>query len=210
VAIEIEIVGKGGHAARPHESLDPIATAAQLISSLYSFVPRGADSHEPVVLSFGAIHAGDSCNSIPDRLMLRGTLRTLSPYARERAQEHIRRLGDGLASASTTAISIVFTEGPPALANDAALTRLIAREAGDALGADHVHSIPTPSMGGEDFANYLAHVPGAMFRVGCAASDPPVPLHSPRFDVAPQALAVAAKILARTAIAWTDTCTKPE
>lgn len=204
VELAIRIVGKGGHAARPHESLDPIAAGAQLISSLYSFVPRGADSHDPVVLSFGAIHAGDSSNSIPDELTMRGTLRTLSPYARERAKDHIQRLSEGLASASTTGISISYTDGPPALVNDSKLARLIAREARDAFGEANVCDIPTPSMGGEDFANYLDRAPGAMFRVGCASGDETVPLHSPQFDVAPEALAVAAKVLVRTAIAWME------
>jgi len=204
VELGIRITGRGGHAARPHESLDPVAVAAQLITSLYLFVPRGADTHDPVVLSFGAIHGGDAPNSIPDEVMLRGTLRTMSPESRKSAIDHIRRLGDGLATASTTGIEITTIEGPPALINDADLSSLIAQEARQSQGDAHVHQIPKPSMGGEDFANYLATVPGAMFRVGCGAGNPSPPLHSPRFDVEPKALAVTARILARAVCAWTE------
>lgn len=204
VELGIRITGRGGHAARPHESLDPVAVAAQLITSLYLFVPRGADSQDPVVLSFGAIHGGEGANSIPDEVILRGTLRTMTSTSRIQAVEHIRRLANGLATASTTVIEISTIEGPPALTNDTYLSSLLAQEARHCLGADHVQPIAKPSMGGEDFANYLATVPGAMFRTGCRGGDAPPPLHSPRFDIDPLALGATAKVLARTVCAWTE------
>ncbi len=204
VELEIRIKGRGGHAARPHESLDPVAVAAQLITSLYLFVPRGTDSQDPVVLSFGAIHGGHGANSIPDEVTLRGTLRTMTSTSRMQAVEHIRRLSHGLATASATVIEISTIEGPPALTNDTHLSSLLADEARHCLGADHVQQIAKPSMGGEDFANYLATVPGAMFRAGCRGGDSPTPLHSPRFDIDPLALSTTAKILARTVCAWTE------
>ncbi len=204
VELGIRIVGRGGHAARPHESLDPVAVAAQLITSLYLFVPRGADSHDPVVLSFGAIRGGDAPNSIPDEVVLRGTLRTMSPASRKKAIDHIKRLSEGLANASTTQIEITTIEGPPALTNDTYLSSLIAHEARQLLGEERVQQIEKPSMGGEDFANYLTHIPGAMFRVGCRGGEAPPPLHSPRFDIDPLALSVSAKLLARTACAWME------
>ena len=96
----IQIEGRGGHAARPHESIDPIAAAAQLISSIYLFVPRAVDSHDSVVVTFGQIQGGDSPNVIPNRVVLRGTIRTLGGMVRERTKDHICQFTRGLAEAS--------------------------------------------------------------------------------------------------------------
>lgn len=203
VDLDITVHGQGGHAARPHESLDPIATAAQLITSLYLSVPRANDSQEPVVISFGQIIGGEDSNVIPDKVLLRGTLRCLNEATRARSLDHIGKLARGLAEASGTRIEILSVPGPPAVYNDPELTEIV-RAAGIAVvGAAGVKDIPRPSMGGEDFANYLARVPGCMFRLGCA---PPglgaPPLHSPMFDLDERALGFGARILARAAVAW--------
>jgi amidohydrolase len=203
--LQITIDGRGGHAARPHESLDPIAAAAQLISSIYLFVPRATDSHDPVVVTIGQIMAGDNPNVIPERACLRGTLRTLGGPTRDRTKDHLRQLARGLAEVSGTGIEVQFGLGPPSVRNDSRLTDLL-REAGtDLLGEEQVDVIERPSMGGEDFSYYLDHVPGAMFRLGCASPEAgSAPLHSPAFDLDEGALAIGAKILARAAVLWSD------
>src|SRR5262249_47175406 len=116
--ILIQIEGRGGHAARPHESIDPIAAAAQLISSIYLFVPRAVDSHDPVVVTFGQIQGGESPNVIPNHVTLRGTIRTLGGLVRERTKDHIRQLARGLAEASRARIEITFHPGPQSVRND--------------------------------------------------------------------------------------------
>jgi amidohydrolase len=205
VEIRMRIVGRGGHAARPHESLDPIAVAAQLISSIYLFVPRTTDAQDPIVVSFGMIHGGTTPNAIPDEVHVAGTLRTYRAQTRQRAEDHIRKLSRALAEASDTQIDVEYIEGPPGVENDPALTSLIRREASALLGANGVQEIPRPSMGGEDFANYLDRLPGAMFRLGCASGPKGAPpLHSPMFDLDPEALRVGAKLLARIAVAWSE------
>jgi amidohydrolase len=203
--LDIEIEGRGGHAARPHESIDPIAAAAQLVSSIYLFVPRAVDSHDPVVVTFGEIHAGDSPNVIPSHLVLRGTLRTLGGAVRERTKDHLRQLTRGLAETAGVRIKLEFWPGPEAVRNDPVLNELVHYAAVDLLGSDHVQPIARPSMGGEDFAHYLAQVPGCMFRLGCCSgSGACPPLHSPRFDIDERALAIGAKILARTVVLWSN------
>lgn len=203
VELAFHILGKGGHAARPHESQDPIATAAHLISSIYLFVPRATDTHDPVVVTIGSIRGGDTPNSIPEEVHLRGTLRTFSELSRRRTLDHLQKLCRGLAETSDTRIELTCLEGPPAVTNDPDLTSLIRREATALLGADSVIELAKPSMGGEDFANYLPHVPGAMFRLGCGPKGGPgAPLHSAHFDFQPEALAVGAKTLACAAVAW--------
>lgn len=201
----IDIHGRGGHASRPHESRDPIAAAAQLINAIYLFVPRAIDSHESVVVTIGHIHGGDHYNVIPDHVKLRGTLRTFGGDMRQRTRSHIRQLARGLAEASGTVIDVEFRFGPPSVYNDKALTDLVSDCARELLGDEQVQHIVRPSMGGEDFAHYLDHVPGSMFRLGCASPpDEGPPLHSCDFDIDEQAMAVGAKVLARAVVQWSN------
>ena len=123
--MHVELTGRGGHAARPHESLDPIAAAAQFVTSVYLFVPRGIDTHDPVVVTFGQISGGDNANVIPDKVILRGTVRTLGDSVRRRALDHIRRLARGLAEGSGIDVAVQFLGGPPSVRNDPALTDLV-------------------------------------------------------------------------------------
>jgi len=203
--LEIRVEGRGGHAARPHESQDPIAAAAQLVSSIYLFVPRGVDSQDPVVVTIGQLQGGYSPNVIPHQVVLRGTIRTLGGTVRAQTKEHIRQLARGVAEASGTRMTVEFRPGPESVWNDSALTALTRRAASALLGEENVAGIPRASMGGEDFANYLDRVPGAMFRLGChSAVAGGHPLHSPLFDIDEKAMAIGAKLLARMAVLWSE------
>ncbi|MBT5017143.1 MAG: amidohydrolase, partial [Planctomicrobium sp.] len=132
--LEIEVIGRGAHAARPHESCDPIAAVAQLISSIFLFVPRSTNSQEPVVVSFGQIIAGDTPNVIPDRVLVRGTLRTLHQHVTQTTVLHLERLARGVAEASGTTIHVRQKHGPPAVHNDVYLTEIITEAAKGVLG----------------------------------------------------------------------------
>ncbi len=203
--MHVSIEGRGGHAARPHESLDPIASAAQLVSSIYLFVPRAVDSHDPVVVTIGQISGGDSPNVIPTEVRLSGTIRTLGEPVREVTKNHIRQLARGLQEAAGTRIDVSFESGPDSVCNDRELVGLIRKAAHDLVGSNGIDEIPRPSMGGEDFANYLSNIPGAMFRLGVTSpSVGGAPLHSPHFDIDERALSIGAKTLARTAVLWSD------
>ena len=200
---DIKIEGSGGHAARPHESHDPIAAAAQLISSIYALLPRAVDSRNPAVVTVGRIVAGHGPNVIPDDALLQGTIRSVDPATRDRTVDRLRQLTRGMAEAAGVHIDLSFSESLPGVRNDPALNRLIRRAAGDVLGADAVETIDKPSMGGEDFAAYLEHAPGAMFRLGVRSGAlGAAPLHSPHFDLDERALAAGARILARAALLW--------
>src|SRR3954466_11110725 len=167
-AMRVTIRGRGGHAARPHESDDPIAAAAELISTLYQYVPRATDSQDAVVVSFGQIHGGQNSNVIPEEVVLGGTIRTLDRDVRERTIQHIRTLAEGIEQVTGAKLDICFRRGSPSVQNDVEITRLVSRMAGDLLGEKNVESMARPSMGSEDFAYYLEHVPGMMFRLGAA------------------------------------------
>jgi amidohydrolase len=203
--MRITIAGRGGHAARPHESLDPIAAAAQLINSIYMFIPRATDSQDPVVVTFGQIEAGHSPNVIPECAMLGGTIRTLTDITRAKTQQYIRDLAHGAAESSRTTIEVSFEPGPGSVVNDAAMTHLLHEAATGVPAIEHIDTIERTSMGGEDFAFYQEHVAGAMFRLGCAS--PAVgtaPLHSPDFDIDEKSLAIGAKLRAHTVVLWCD------
>jgi amidohydrolase len=109
--IEIEVHGRGAHAARPHEAIDPVAIVAQLISSIYLFVPRSTDSQDPVVITFGQVQGGHAPNAIPDHVLLRGTLRTLDADVSRATIQHIERLARGLAEASQSKIAVITAQG---------------------------------------------------------------------------------------------------
>jgi amidohydrolase len=202
-AMRITVRGRGGHSARPHESIDPIAASAQLISTLYQFVPRATDSQDAVVVSFGQIHGGLNANVIPEQVVLEGTVRTLDRRVREHTIAHIRTLAEGVEEITGTKLELCFEASIPSVYNDEGLTDVVSRVARELLGPEGVTKMPRPSMGSEDFAAYLEHVPGTLFRLGCAGDHAPWPgLHTPTFDVDERCLAVGAKILARSIVEW--------
>ncbi|NOZ38707.1 MAG: amidohydrolase [Planctomycetes bacterium] len=193
--------GQGGHAARPHESKDPIAAAAQLISTLYQFVPRATDSLDAVVLTIGQVRGGKNPNVIPDAVSLSGTLRTLDAVVRTRTLEKIRQVARGVGEITDTKIDIEFHASIPSVQNDPTLTQLVWREAEEVLGTDNVQLIARPSMGSEDFACYLEHVPGVMFRLGSAADLATMTaLHTPQFDIDESSLAIGIRVMSRAVI----------
>lgn len=199
--IRMVVRGRGGHAARPHESKDPIAAAAQLISALYQFVPRATDSHDAVVLTIGQLRGGENPNVIPDTAELSGTMRTLDSAVRTRTIQQITQVARGVGEITDTHIDVHFGTSIPAVVNDSDSTRLFWQAAEDVLGTDHVQLISRPSMGSEDFACYLAKVPGAMLRLGIARDlASTTPLHTPKFDIDEAALNIGIQIMARSVI----------
>ncbi len=200
-ALHIVVHGRGGHGARPHDSRDPIAAAAQLISTLYQFVPRANDSLDATVLSFGRIAGGKNPNVIPEHVEIDGTLRTLESAVRTQTVEQIHQVARGVAEITGTQIAVDWQASVPSVHNDAGLVRLVGEAAADVAGGCAVRQIMRPSMGSEDFACYLQRCPGAMFRLGVARDLQAIkPLHTPDFDVDEAALSLGSAILARTVV----------
>jgi amidohydrolase len=199
--VEIHVEGRGGHAARPHHSIDPIAAAAHLVGALYEFLPRRVDSRHPAVLTFGSIHGGTTANVIPGSVELQGTLRTTEPAGRDTMKIEIDRICSGAELSTGARIRRRFSCPLNAVVNDPRVTALLEQSAKAVLGDDHVDTIPLPSMGGEDFSVYLNHAPGAMLRLGCCPPGQETHfLHSPLFDLDERILALGSRILIRTAL----------
>jgi amidohydrolase len=199
----IEIGGRGGHGARPHTTADPIAAAAHLITLIYQAVPRQTDARQPVVVTIGMINAGFASNVIPDTASLQGTIRTLNTAVAVQTRETVERLCASVAQAFGAKISPVFERLLPGLVNDAQIAALAAGVAGQLLGPENILRNEPPSMGAEDFADYLPIVPGCMIGLGAKGPDRKVtPLHTATFDIDETALLIGARLFAAILLEW--------
>jgi amidohydrolase len=195
--------GTGGHGARPHHCVDPIFVGTQLCQALYQVTGRSFDAREPVVLSVGEFQAGHAPNVIPETARLSGTVRTVSNEARARVEDMLNRMAKGVCEMYGASYELDLYKGAPAIINDAEVVEAMREVAVARLGPEpeSVRWLPLPSMGSEDFSCYLAHAPGAMFRLGTKPADRAVHLlHSDRFNIDERAIGHGAHILAATAL----------
>ncbi|ADV60719.1 amidohydrolase [Isosphaera pallida ATCC 43644] len=195
--LEVVVEGEGGHAARPHQCVDAIAAAVQFINAVYQGIPRSIDSRDPVVVSFGAVQGGASPNVIPAKVSLLGTIRTLSRDTLARIRDRVHRIAQGVELTTQARIRVATHPVTDGVVNDGRVTRACVQAATRVVGHQRVWPIELPSMGGEDFAAYLDHVPGCLLRLGVAPDQGGSPfLHSPHFDLDERALVIGARILA--------------
>jgi amidohydrolase/hippurate hydrolase len=181
-AIEIRIKGKQGHAAHPHRCVDPIMITGHVICALQSVVAREMSPLDTGVLTLGKITGGTAGNIIPEEVVLEGTIRTLSKDVNKRIIEAVGRIVEGTAAALRGSGSFKAFPGLPPVVNDDTLFDMMQESFRRNFGEEHVRTLPEPSMGGEDFALYLEHVPGAHFRLGIGQEGRDnFPLHSPDF-----------------------------
>jgi amidohydrolase len=182
--IEIMIMGESGHGARPHEAVDAVWIAAQVITSLQQAISRTQNPLHPVVLTFGQISGGRAPNVIADQVKLTGTVRSLHPESSAKLPDWIEGIVSSVCKTFGARYEINYRRGVPSVQNDHFLTQITEHAAKEAWGGDRVQIIPEPSLGAEDFALYLDHAPGTMFRLGVgSATEPNYPLHHPKFHV---------------------------
>lgn len=199
--LTVTFVGKGGHAAMPTQFIDPITTAANFITQVQQVVSRKSDPAMPTVISFGAIETkGGTYNVIPERVVLKGTLRTMNETWKVEAEEWIHRQAEAAAIASGCKAEVHMSEGYPMLHNDEALTARMMVIARELWGEEAVHHIPI-RMGAEDFARYAQLVPSVFYRVGIRNESRGIThaLHSPYFDVDEEAIYYGATTMAYAA-----------
>jgi len=183
--IEIIITGESGHGARPHEAIDAIWIAAQVITTLQQAISRTQNPLRPVVLSIGQINGGRASNIIADSVRLLGTVRSLHPETRAELPSWIENIVKNVCDTYDATYQVNYRQGIPSVQNDIALTQILQSAAEEAWGGDRVQVLPEPSLGAEDFSMYLDQVPGSMFRLGVGFPDRKVnyPLHHPKFEV---------------------------
>jgi len=196
----IELVGTGGHAARPHEARDPIVAAAHVITALQTIVSRRVPPGEPAVVTVGTVQAGTASNVIPARALLTGTLRAVHPETRAILHEAVVATAEATARAHGVAARVSVHPGTPPIVNPERASTW-AQDAVRALfGAEALVKLPEPNLGGEDFAVYLEHLPGCFVRIGAQPPDGrAVPAHTSVFLPDERAILVGAAVLAETA-----------
>ena len=165
---EIAIIGHGGHASMPHQTMDPVPVACEVVMAIQTMVTRRFDAHDPVVVTIARIDAGTTYNVIPDRAVLHGTMRSLSPSNRTRLVEQLRQLVAGVVAAHGLTAEIKVHDGFPVTVCDGRAVDFGERVTRSLFGEAGFHRLPAPIMGAEDFAYVLEKVPGAMFFLGMA------------------------------------------
>jgi amidohydrolase len=190
-SFRVTITGRGGHAAFPHRTVDPILVASHVVVALQGIVSRQIAPRQSAVLTVGVIEGGTKENVIPEVVTLRGTARTLDEEVRETMAARIQGLVAGICAAFGAVAEVEYRRGYDVLVNHPRMAALARAAAADVVGEDRI--VPTePGMGGEDFGRYLSRVPGCFTTIGAGA--PGVPLwerggaHSPRFALDPDCL----------------------
>ncbi|AYD02762.1 M20 aminoacylase family protein [Neorhizobium sp. NCHU2750] len=182
----ITIKGRGGHAAQPHKTIDPIFIGSQLVGSLQAIAARNADPVQSVVISVTRFDAGTTHNIIPDTATIMGTVRTLSEDTRDLAENRIRQIVDGLVGAHGAEADIDYYRQCPVTSNHDRETDHAIEAATEIVGTPNVDPNVDPTMAGEDFAYMLKSRPGAFIFIGNGET---APLHNPRYDFDDEAIA---------------------
>lgn len=205
--LEIIIIGESGHGARPHEAVDAIWIAAQVITNLQQSISRTQNPLHPVVLTIGQINGGRAPNVIADRVTLLGTVRSLHPDTRNRLPQWIEKIVAGVCEPYGAKFEINYRRGVPSVLNDPDLTHITEACAEAVLGRNHVELIYEPSLGAEDFSLYLEHAPGTMFRLGVGFANRPTnyPLHHPKFEVDEAAIITGVMTMAYSICTYWET-----
>jgi amidohydrolase len=193
---DITIEGKGAHAARPHDGIDPIVTASQLVMALQTIASRTADPLDSIVVSVCEFKGGDAYNVIPQTTVLRGTVRTLLKETRAMAERRIKEIAAGIAAASGARITVDYHIGYPVTVNDAAKADFVAKVAGALVGESKVDRSILPLMGAEDFSYMLEQRPGAYIFMGNGDT---AGVHHPAYDFDDAAIPYGVSYMAQVA-----------
>jgi amidohydrolase len=197
---EIELLGSGAHAARPHEAADPIVGAGALIGALQTIVSRRLDPSRAAVVTIGTVNAGTAPNVIPARATLTGTLRATDPDTRRLLHDELRRITDAITAAYRLKAQVTVELGPPPIVNPVEPAGWARSAAVSVLGADSVVPFGVVNLAGEDFAYYMERMPGCFLRVGAReAGGDAIPAHTPHFYAAEESIFIGAAVLAETA-----------
>jgi len=205
--LEITIIGESGHGARPHEAIDAIWIASQVITALQQAISRTQNPLRPVVLTIGQIKGGRAPNVIADQVRLRGTVRSLHPETSAALPQWVEEIVASICRPYGARYDINYERGVPTVQNSHQLSQLIEVAAQEAWGYEGVQVLPEPSLGSEDFSLYLEHAPGAMFRLGVGRKDKPnYPLHHPQFAVDESAIVTGVVTMAYAAYRYWHQC----
>jgi amidohydrolase len=193
---DIEIEGRGAHAAKPQEGIDTIVVAAHMVTALQSIASRNVDPLKSAVLSVTYLHGGDAYNIIPQTVTLRGTVRTFEPQIRDLVEARLKSVAEHSAAVFGARARIDYVRGYPVTRNHETEAGYAADAAAEIAGAANVKTDIPPSMAGEDFSYMLLERPGAMILIGNGAT---AGLHHPAYDFDDAAIPAGVSYWARLA-----------
>jgi amidohydrolase len=202
--LEVEVLGEGGHGARPHQSTDAIWISARVVSGLQEAISRRLDALHPVVVSFGKIEGGQAFNVIADHVRLLGTVRCLDLELHAKLPAWIEETVKSICAGYGGEARVRYRCISPPVHNDPELTQLVAGVATELLGRQRVHWLEQPSLGAEDFAELQRDAPATMFRLGVAGPQGCTPLHSNSFAPDERCLAVGVEVLSASLLRWIE------
>ncbi|MGA0253016.1 MAG: amidohydrolase [Vulcanococcus sp.] len=202
--LEVEVLGEGGHGARPHQSTDAIWIAARVVSGLQEAISRRLDALHPVVVSFGRIEGGKAFNVIADHVRLLGTVRCLDLELHAQLPGWIEETVQAICKGYGGEARVRYRCISPPVHNDPELTQLLADEAVELLGRPQVEWLEQPSLGAEDFAELQRDTPSTMFRLGVAGPKGCTPLHSNTFAADEAAVGVGVEVLSASLLRWLE------
>ena len=200
----LTVVGKSGHAARPHETVDAIIVASELVTALQTISSRMVNPLDPVILTIGKMEGGTARNIIADHVTLFGTARVLYDKLGEKIPGMIKRIADGICKAHGATYVLDYRVGYPVLANDPDIIDIYEHVLTIMHGKKSVQIKNRPGMGAEDFACYLQEVPGAMFLLGIRNKSigADKPWHHPEFKIDEKVIPIGASLLAAATIEY--------
>lgn len=199
---EIHVHGKGGHAAMPHLTIDPIVIASHIIVALQTVASRNVSPLESIVVTIGRVEAGTRSNIIPDNAVIIGTLRTLTDATRDLAKQRIQDIAQGIAEAFGANVTLGWNYGYPVTLNETRTTDRFRRVMESRMPGFLLPEDTTPVMGAEDFSFYGRHVPASFYWLGLKnEADETYPnLHTPEFDFNDKALPVGIRAMCELAL----------
>jgi amidohydrolase len=177
--LTIDITGRGGHAAKPHDTIDPVLVGAHMVTALQSIVSRTVDPLHAAVVSITQFNAGTTDNVIPQTAQLSGTVRALDPVVRQTVEAKIHHIARATADLFGAEAAVTYRRGYPVTVNDPSAARFAADVARRIVGDAAVSEDVAPMMGAEDFSYYLERKPGAFIFMG---NGPSAGLHHPAYD----------------------------
>jgi amidohydrolase len=189
---EINVDGKGSHAAMPEEGIDALVCASHIVLALQTIVSRRLSPKDAAVVSVTQIHGGEAWNVLPDRAVIRGTVRCFSSEVQARIRQLIEEISTTTARAHGASASASYMEGYPATVNETSATKIALRAASATVGEAATTLGCKPSMASEDFAFMARIKPAAYIWMGVDGKTPSAPLHNPRYDFNDDALAIGA------------------
>ncbi|WP_239583302.1 M20 metallopeptidase family protein [Metabacillus iocasae] len=178
----IEIKGKGGHSARPHQGVDAIMIGGHILQAIPTLVTKTTNPVEPVVIHVGKIYGGAASNVVADTVLLEGTTRAVTRETRATLKHQLTELSERITEAFGGKAYVFYEESHPPVINDESVTKVVEESARKLLGDEQVVMLKEPSMGADDFGAFAEVVPSTYFRLGTALSHQPVyDLHHPQF-----------------------------